>query len=91
MHAAFEHACLCSRLLSAELGPLTSGVVASQIVAVELVIFCRYRALGIATAQPGPDAKSKRAQRSIKLLDRLHLNTDLRSNVNRNLPRNVAW
>ena len=51
---------------------------------------CRYRALGIATESAVPEAE-KRAERSRRRMERLHLNTAMRGNVNRNLPRNVPY
>jgi len=50
----------------------------------------RYRALGIATQAAVPEAE-KRAQRARRRTERLHLNTALRANVNRNLPPNVPY
>lgn len=37
-----------------------------------------------------PEAE-KRAERSRRRKERLHLNTAMRGNVNRNLPRNVPY
>lgn len=51
---------------------------------------CRYRALGIATESAVPEAE-KRAERSRRRMERLHLSTAMRGNVNRNLPRNVPY
>lgn len=51
----------------------------------------RYRMLGIATdVTPEKDAK-RQQQRAQRKFDRLRLNTELRANVNRNLPRNVTY
>lgn len=47
--------------------------------------------LGIATdVTPEKDAK-RQQQRAQRKFDRLRLNTELRANVNRNLPRNVTY
>ena len=51
---------------------------------------CRYRSLGIGTSQP-EDVEIKRVQKLQKRFDRLHLKNAMRSNVNRNLPKNVTY
>ncbi|KAK9831427.1 hypothetical protein WJX81_003930 [Elliptochloris bilobata] len=53
-------------------------------------VLAQYRALGIATESAVPEAE-KRAQRARRRTERLHLNTAMRGNVNRNLPRNVPY
>jgi len=56
---------------------------------------CRYRNMGVSLLEGPGDAQAKRAvkqaQKQLKKMDRIHLRTQMRDNVNRDLPRNVPY
>jgi hypothetical protein len=55
----------------------------------------RYRNMGVSLLEGPGDAQAKRAvkqaQKQLKKMDRIHLRTQMRDNVNRDLPRNVPY
>lgn len=55
----------------------------------------KYRNMGVSLLEGPGDAQAKRAvkqaQKQLKKMDRIHLRTQMRDNVNRDLPRNVPY
>ena len=58
----------------------------------DLIKLCnRYRALGIATQQPGKTPQEKQASRLHRQADSRQMKVQQKANVTRDLPRNVTY